>query len=91
MPLAALLECVAVSAPRYFLDTRAHVCGGYGTPPPAKNGRRRFQVGQAGCCGSNERLRCWLQPCILSLAAKSAGIAVAAARQHQVPCMLCLL
>jgi hypothetical protein len=52
VPLAALLECVAVPGPRYFLETRAHVCGGPGTPPPAKCGRRCFQVGLQGKSGS---------------------------------------
>ncbi|KAI3425201.1 hypothetical protein D9Q98_008970 [Chlorella vulgaris] len=44
VPLAALLECVATSAPRYFLESRAEVCGGPGTPPATKCGRRRFQL-----------------------------------------------
>lgn len=45
VPLRAVLECVAATAPRYFLESPADVCGGEGTPPPAKCGRRRFQVG----------------------------------------------
>lgn len=44
VPLRAVLECVAATAPRYFLESQAEVCGGEGTPPPAKCGRRRFQV-----------------------------------------------
>lgn len=45
VPLRALLECVAVAAPRYFLETHAQVCGGPDTPPALRCGRRRFQVG----------------------------------------------
>ena len=58
VPLKALLECVAASAPRYVLQAAAHVCGGYGTPPPIEGGRHRFQVGHPRPAGRAAALGC---------------------------------
>ncbi|PSC70091.1 Cytochrome c oxidase subunit 6b [Micractinium conductrix] len=50
VPLKALLECVAVAQPRYFLRCQAHVCGGEGTPAPGKAGVRQFQLHPVFAC-----------------------------------------
>ncbi|KAI7842863.1 hypothetical protein COHA_003481 [Chlorella ohadii] len=61
VPLRAVLECVAATAPRYFLESPADVCGGEGTPPPAKCGRRRFQLHPCFANSLRQAQRCGLQ------------------------------